>query len=176
MKNTAQSYAEALFELSREEKAEKEILNDLSFVSSIFKENGEYLKLLNSYAVTKDEKDKMINDAFGSGLNKYSLNFLKLLSAKNILHLFFDCEKEFARLYRKSNNIECATVVSVIDLSEAQKEKCIEKLENMSHRKIIASFVTDPSILGGIIVRFENSQLDMSVKSRLEDMKKQIFS
>ena len=62
MKNTAQSYAAALYELAREEKEEKKILDDLSVISAVFKAEEKYLKLLNSYAVEKSEvyfsKDK----------------------------------------------------------------------------------------------------------------------
>ena len=57
MKNTAQSYAAALYELAREEKEEKKILDDLSVISAVFKAEEKYLKLLNSYAVEKSEKE-----------------------------------------------------------------------------------------------------------------------
>ena len=114
MKNTAQSYAAALYELAREEKEEKRILDDLSFVSEVFAAEENYLKLLNSYAVEKAEKDKLANDAFGGKLSVYSVNFIKLLASENILNLFFDCEKEYARLYRKAHNIERASVISAV--------------------------------------------------------------
>ncbi|UKI37582.1 MAG: ATP synthase F1 subunit delta [Clostridiales bacterium] len=112
MKNTAQSYAAALYELAREEKEEKKILDDLSVISAVFKAEEKYLKLLNSYAVEKkSEKDKLANDAFGGKLSGYSVNFIKLLASKNILNLIFDCEKEYARLYRKAHNIERASII-----------------------------------------------------------------
>lgn len=175
MKNTAQSYAAALYEIAREENEEKNILGDLSLVSSVFKAEEEYIKLLNSYAVAKTEKDKLADEAFGGRISGYALNFIKLLSSKNILNLFFECEKEYARLYRKAHNIERASVISVVELSDSQKKRLIEKLEKMTGKTVEASFLCDKSVLGGIIVRFENSQIDLSVKSRLEDMKKHIF-
>ena len=175
MKNTAQSYAAALYELAREEKEEKKILDDLSVISAVFKAEEKYLKLLNSYAVEKSEKDKLANDAFGGKLSGYSVNFIKLLASKNILNLIFDCEKEYARLYRKAHNIERASIISAVELSDVQKENLVKKLEKMTGKTVCADFSCDSGIIGGLVVRFENSQLDLSVKSRREDMKKHIF-
>ena len=158
-----------------EEKEEKRILDDLSVVSEVFAAEENYLKLLNSYAVEKAEKDKLANDAFGGKLSVYSVNFIKLLASKNILNLFFDCEKEYARLYRKAHNIERASIISAVELSDVQKENLVKKLEKMTGKTVCADFSCDSGIIGGLVVRFENSQLDLSVKSRLEDMKKHIF-
>lgn len=77
MKNTAQSYAAALYELAREEKEEKRILDDLSVVSEVFAAEENYLKLLNSYAVEKAEKDKLANDAFGGKFKRIQCEFYK---------------------------------------------------------------------------------------------------
>lgn len=176
MNNTAQSYAAALYELSFAENKTERVLNDLSLVLSVFRAQSEYVKLLNSYALQKDEKDRLICEAFGSRIDKYSENFIKLMASKNILHLFFDCEKAYSKLYRKDNNIERASVVSAVEMTDGQKEKLIRKLENISKKKIEASFSVDLSLIGGFVVRFENSQLDLSVKSKLDDMKKHIFS
>ena len=97
------------------------------------------------------------------------------MASKNILNLIFDCEKEYARLYRKAHNIERASIISAVELSDVQKENLVKKLEKMTGKTVCADFSCDSGIIGGLVVRFENSQLDLSVKSRLEDMKKHIF-
>ena len=51
----------------------------------------------------------------------------------------------------------------------------LELLERETGKKVIPDYKTDKSILGGIIIRTENSQTDASVLSRLEAIKAQLI-
>ena len=51
------------------------------------------------------------------------------------------------------------------------KARVQDKLEKDYNKKIIAEYKIDKSIIGGIIIRTENSQTDASVKSRLGKMR-----
>ena len=80
------------------------------------------------------------------------------------------------KMYRKEHGIELVDVITAVPLSDEMSEKLKSKLEAKLSKKIILSVSVDPSILGGIIVRTENSQIDSSVKTRLENVEKQIKS
>ena len=61
-----------------------------------------------------------------------------------------------------------------VALKSEQREKLIGKLEEKSGKKVILSEKIDPSILGGIIVEYDNSRIDNSVKGNLEAVAKQL--
>ena len=77
---------------------------------------------------------------------------------------------------KKANNIEKVTVITAQELGEAMKEKLLSKLEKEYAKKIVPEYKVDADIIGGIIIRTENSQTDASVRSRLDAIKAQLSS
>ena len=75
---------------------------------------------------------------------------------------------------KDDEKIESAADVNE-ELTPSKISYIVKKLEKMTGKTVCADFSCDSGIIGGLVVRFENSQLDLSVKSRLEDMKKHIF-
>ena len=60
------------------------------------------------------------------------------------------------------------TVVTSIPLKPETKQKLLNKLEKQSGKTVKLKEEVDPSILGGIILRMGNSQIDNSVKGKIE--------
>ena len=54
----AKEYAKALFLLSEEEGESESVLSELEMLSELIKENSEYSKLLDTPALSKDERLK----------------------------------------------------------------------------------------------------------------------
>ena len=176
MSKISNLYAMSLFDVCLDDGKVDEVFLDFELVLKVFKENEDYIKLLNSYAIEKKEKEKLIDEAFKENINEYTLNFLKLLSTKNIMNTFFDCEKTFRKKYYEYKGIENVNVITAIKISEESKEKLKQKLEKITGKKVVINLSVDEGILGGMIIRFANSIVDASVKSKLEDIKKHIFS
>ena len=61
-------------------------------------------------------------------------------------------------------------------MSETLRKKLVAKLENVSGKSIILHEKQDKSILGGIVLRYGNTEIDSSVKSKLDKIKAQIDS
>jgi len=60
-------------------------------------------------------------------------------------------------------------VVTAVPLTDAEKARIRQSLGTED-----VTFVTDPSILGGVIVRGESEQIDASYRSQLADMREQL--
>lgn len=175
MTNLAYSYADALYSLSVENNISKNVLNDLTLICDVLSENMDYVKLLDAPQVNFDKKKHLIDEAF-SGSDTYTLNFMKILAKNKMFHIIFNCLKEFEKKYNADNKIEKAEVISAVPLSESVKEKLTAKLENMTGKHVITDYKIDKTIIGGMIVNMGMSQMDASVKSKLEEIKKQLFA
>lgn len=173
MAEHALAFAEAIYSLAVSENKERQILDDLIKTSDALGENKDYIKLMNAPDIAFEEKEKLIEQAFGESVCKYVLNFLKILAKNKLFHIVPLCKDEYEKSYNKANNIEKATVISAFELSDNLKEKLLEKLCEITGKKVSARYITDKSVLGGFVVRFSNSQVDASVKGRLEALKKQ---
>ena len=65
-------------------------------------------------------------------------------------------------------------MTSAVALSEQQCEALKEKLEKISGKKISLSIKIDPSVLAGLRVEVEGTQLDGTVQSRLAGVSKKM--
>lgn len=166
-------YAASLFSLAQDENIEAAVMEELMEISQIFEQNKDYSKLLDTPTLPLQERLGLIDSAF-SDSQEYVLNFIKLLCEKKCTYAFSDCVKQYEKLYNKANNIEKITVITAIPLSDALKEKLLSKLEKEYEKKVVAEFRIDKEILGGIVIRTENSQTDASIRSRLDAIKAQI--
>ncbi len=173
MNSFSSVYATALFSLARDENKLDTIMTELDTLSTVIKENKEYLTILDSPTISLSERLNLIDEAF-SGACEYVLNFIKVLCEKKCVHLFPDCVKQFEKLYNKEKNIEKVTVITATELSDALKEKLIKKLEAEYSKTVLPEYKVDRDILGGIIIRTENSQTDASVRARLDSIRTQI--
>lgn len=64
--------------------------------------------------------------------------------------------------------------MTAIPLQGPLFDKLKEKLEQVTGKQVILTNQVDPSILGGVIIRMQDDQVDASVKTRLEDLKQHI--
>ena len=175
MTEVSSVYASSLFSLAEDENKVDAIMEELKELSFVFSENKDYPTLLDSPTLSLSERLSLIDDAF-SGSEEYVLNFLKILCEKKCVHAFSDCVKHYEKLYNKANNIEKVTVITAFPLNDALKEKLLQKLGAEYNKKIVPEYRVDSEILGGIIIRTENSQTDASVRSRLDAIKAQLSS
>jgi len=175
VKSAAITDAHSLFSLAEEENKEQKIFEELTELMAIFTENPDYTVLLDSPTVNVSERCNLIDEAF-SGCDKYVKNFLKILCEKKYIHIVPECAREYEKQYNKKLGIEKVTAITAVPLSNELKEKLIKKLEKDTGKKIVLAERVDKSILGGIILRTENSQTDASVRARLEGIRAELSS
>ena len=174
MTEYARVYGGSLYELAAEEQLTDVIKEEMLEIKAIFREEDDYLKLLSEPAIKKDERIKLIEDAFGGQAERYLVNFLKLLCEKNLLREYEGCTEEFVRRYNQDNNIAEAVVYSASGLSENQKNSLKEKLEKVCGKKVILNEKNDPKLLAGIKVEIEGKLYDGSALGRITGISKKI--
>ncbi len=173
MNSTAFVYASSLYSLAEDENKLDAIMDELMLLGEIFEENKEYDDILDSPVIPLSERLSLIDSAFRDA-DEYVKNFLKILCEKKCVHLFKSCVKHFEKLYNKKNNIEKVTVITAVPLSDELKEKLVAKLSEQYSKRIVSEYKVEKEILGGIILRTENSQTDASIRSRLDAIREQI--
>lgn len=168
-------YAEALFELSLEQNELEKVYNDLTECSKVFEDHPDFVTLLDSPVVMKDEKHSIINKVFGEESGTVH-DFICLVTDKNRIRYFGKIAEAFNALYDDHMGIKEMTVVTSVPLKADTREKLILKLEEKSGKKVKLKEEVDPSIIGGIVLKMGNTMIDDSVKGRLESIAKQLKS
>lgn len=170
----ANRYAEALFQLSEEENITKEIYNELHSVLNIVKNNKDLDNVLKSPLVAKAEKVQLIETLFNNKINNNLKNFLKILVEKGRISSLKSIELTFKQLLNDRDNIIEGTVISAIPLTGEKVKELEEKLSKKYNKNVTLENKVDKSILGGVLIRLGNTQIDGSVKTRLDNIKEQL--
>jgi len=115
-------YGEALYELACGENQQDEILEQLKALNESFRLSPEFIKLLGSHAISKQERCKVLDDSFRGKINQYVLNFLKILTEKGYMHHFPHCCESYEKHYNEDHNILSVKAVTAVPLSEKQAQ------------------------------------------------------
>lgn len=177
MTRTAKLYGDALYELIRDEGAAadpKNVLDELDGVLAVFAENPDYLRLLSTASLAKDERCGLLDEAFRGKIAPYLLNFLKLLCEHGYLRQLKGCAQEYRLRYNEDNGILAATAVTAAPLTPILREKLIRKLEQTTGKQIDLKVKVDPRVLGGVRLEMEGRQLDGTVKNRIDQLRRQL--
>ena len=163
-------YGQSLYLLAREEGLEAEILQQVKVLAECFDAQPDYLKLLASHDLPKEERLDILHRDFGEKVHIYVLNFLKLLTEKGYIRHFSDCSKAYAQQYNADKGILAVRAVSAVALTDAQKAKLTQKLETMTGKTVELSCKVDTAVLGGVRLQYDGWQVDGTVRSYLQEI------
>jgi F-type H+-transporting ATPase subunit delta len=168
-------YAKALFLLAKERNALEIILSDLKAACAAVREAPDYISLLDSPALSGEEREALIEEAFAS-LDTDLRSFLKILSGKHMLYTIHRTTDAYEALCDEEMGIIRAEAITAIALTDTQRERICERLAQKTGKRVILKNTVDASVLGGVKLRFMGTQLDASLKSRLDSIRESLQS
>lgn len=163
----ANEYGKALFLITEEDGTSDKVLADVKTAERVLSLNPEYVKLLDSPALSRDERVKLVDKAFG-GIDAGLCNLIKILTEKRAMHLFYKVARVYYSLYDEARGILRVEAVTAIPLTEKQSNTISAKLSASLKKTVVLKNTVDASILGGVKLRYSDVQLDGSVKTRLD--------
>lgn len=165
----AAGYGKALFELARENGTQERIYEELELVCKVMEGNPPYVTLLDTPAVSTEEKLSLVKEAFGS-VEPMLLNFLSILCEKRSVHLLSACAGEYNKRYDEARNILRATAITAVSMTPRQQAALKAKLMRLTGKTVILENQTDEKLIGGITLRYGGEQLDDSIRHRLDEL------
>lgn len=175
MEELARVYARALFEAAEEQGKVDVLREQLGQLADALEQNRELRLFFFSPYFSTAEKQQAL-DGLLEGAEEAFVGFLNLLIENHRMPVIFRVRREYERLWAEANKVLPVQVTSAIELDEATTESIGAGIGQSTSRKVTLSTRVDPDILGGIVVRVGNSILDASIRSRLEQLRKQVAS
>ncbi|MBQ3252064.1 MAG: ATP synthase F1 subunit delta [Oscillospiraceae bacterium] len=168
MTTAAQQYGQALYELARDEQVSQPILEQMQSLVAAFREESDFLRLLASPNLPKEERCQILDDSFRGEIHPYLLNFLKILTREGLAGKFPDCCKHYQSLYYTDHDILPVRVYTAQALTLQQEKQLTEKLESITGKSVLLQKHIQPDCLGGVRIVYNGKQVDGTVKSRLD--------
>ncbi len=108
-------------------------------------------------------------------LHEKTRNILERLIEERVFMTLSLFVKFLSRYYSERRRLLKATILSAIPVDGGIVERVANALRNMTSRDVVVETALDPSILGGIVVRFDNTVYDLSLKGQLNLLKNEII-
>lgn len=171
-------YGEALLESGRERGKRREWMEEAQQLLEVFKDNPELSLFLNHPGIGREEKMGTMEAIFrkpdpdGLIVSEEMIRFLKVIVEKGRQNVLEKILRYFIDAVREDCHIGVVYVTAPMELTARQK-KAVKKriLETTRYETLEIHYRTDPSLIGGLIIRMNDQAADSSVKRKLERMK-----
>ncbi len=165
-------YAQALFELAKDEGQLSPVEADLKSLKAMRAESADLRKLLASPAFDAETKGKgLAAVAEAAGFSDTTRKFLGLVAANRRANALPDMIASFERLAAAYRGAISAQVTTALPLTPAQSTALAAALRTALGKDPEIETRIDPAILGGLKVRVGSRLFDASLKSRLDSLK-----
>lgn len=169
-------YARALFELAgRQNKLEK-IEKNLGVLRTLVEKHPEINHLVLNSTISLREKEDFLEKIFTAETDPLLLHFLKLLVRKGRFQELETIQKVFHRLYEQARGVQEVRIITAAALSGTNEERLLQILKKKLGAEVRLIKEVDPSIIGGIILRFYEKEINASFKQRLEEISQLLVS
>ncbi len=167
------AYGKALFDLAAEIGEDTRVQEELDVLCTVLKQEPDYVTLLDTPAIPTEEKLKLLNEAF-AGVQPMLGNFLCLLCEKRAMHLLPGCANAYRACYDEAHELLRATAITARPMSERQCTALRETLARKTGKTVVLENRTDPTLIGGMTLRYGGVQLDDSLKAALDKLRRSL--
>lgn len=169
----AHRYAVSLLSLTNGDKAlQDQVDQNLSEMSKLYED-----KALKKVLASPVVNPSLLKEVFENAANQLKSppllrEFLRAIVGANRSSFLPEIGEAFHSLLQKERGIVEATVVTAVALDQGEFDEIRAKVEGLLQKKVTLNTQIDKSILGGFVIRIDNSLLDMSLKTKLDNMTK----
>ncbi len=170
----SKNYAKALMEVAEESLAYDVYKNQLNDICDVLNSSQDLRIVLANTSVSSSKKIEILDSVFANKIEDKLLNFLKILITKNRFNELESISAAYNEMLDKRSNKKTVEVYSPIALNFENKSNVLFKLEHKLNCEIIPIWKIDESLIAGLAFKYDDTVIDMSVRSKLENLSKKI--
>jgi F-type H+-transporting ATPase subunit delta len=148
-------------------------LNDFA---NLLAESVELREVLQNPSIPEQQKLKVLDTiAPRLGLSRPIRNFIALVTHHERLHELRDMITAYANLADENSGIAEVEITTARPLNDANRRLLEQQVAKLAGEpKVQATYLEDPSLLGGAVVRLGSTVYDGSVRGQLEQMRQRL--
>lgn len=166
----AKEYSKALYELAEELNIIDLIKEQFSNFNIILKDKEMY-GFFTSPVIKSNDKKEVLKKSL-VGFNENFIHFLYVLIDNNRFDLLNEIYNEYININLNKNNIVSIKLYSAEKLSEKHINNILDSLKSrFNNKKIIYENIVDESLIGGIRVLANDTEININPKTIIHDLK-----
>ncbi len=167
-------YARALFAVARDQNLLDQVHADMELLGHASEEIPAFRSFLENPVMIPSAKRKLLHNMFEGNVSKLTLDFLDLIVKNNRLSFINGISRQFGDQYREFKGISSAILTTAEEIDEYTRDKIKQLILTDTKSKVLLEGKTDNEILGGFVLQIEDKQIDASVRTQLNKIKKEL--
>jgi len=169
-------YAQSLASLAQETGTMDAMYADMQKIAEVYSKEAEFRAFLRSPVINALTKQALLEKAFAGKVSDITLRFIKKLTDARREKFLGDIAHAFIRYYKKLKGILTVHVTSAVPLDDNLRAKIVSLVksneEYATSSMIELDEKVDKNIIGGIILRIGDKQLDSSFATRINEYRR----
>lgn len=165
----ARPYAEAVFELARDEKKLADWERTLERMALIA-EDARVQDVIGNPKIGTEQLAQLFIDVAGGGLSESQKNFVRTLVENERLSVLPEIHTLFVDLKNRHEGVKQAHITSAFPLDEPTVKQLVAQLEPRFKCRLQPTVDVDPELIGGVRIAVGDEVIDASVRGRLAVM------
>jgi F-type H+-transporting ATPase subunit delta len=166
----AKRYAEAVFDLARDEQNHDAWIADLEVLANAASDEDGGAFFSNP-GIPTERKTGVLNELLTGPEHQEVRNLARLLMQRQRFDILPGILEVYRDMVLESRGIAIANVVTAVELTDAERAEVSRGLGQIVGKEIELRTRVDPSIIGGIVARVGDQLIDASVTTKLRQLR-----
>lgn len=167
-------YVVALYQQAEQEGVLEQVLSDASSLLAMLSDVPEVHTFLGTPFIPDEEKTAFLMKSYGDSLSSLVVSFLtvtaqsrRMSRLKDILSIFIDYA-EFQK------GVQSIHVTSAFPMSSELEKRLESALVDQLKAPVHMTVDLDPTLIGGVVIRYPDYELDLSVQHKISTLQSTI--
>ena len=169
-------YATAFFNAAHKQNKLPIVIADIKTVLDLMGETPALQQMWDSPVIPSGRKRELTLQLFSSSLDPLTISFLRLLIDKRREFLLPTVQMELQELTDTSNHLIRAEATFAVEPTPEEVAALTESLERRTGENVKLTYTVNNEIIGGVVVRMQDTIIDGSVRGTLERLREQLLT
>jgi F-type H+-transporting ATPase subunit delta len=176
VETVARRYATALADVVTKSNEAEIVKTELKQWEAMMASNAELLEAFRNPAINHASKEKVLESLIEKTKpSRTTANFLRVLLRNSRLTELTEINERFAAVLEERSGSVAARVVSARPLTAEEQAELQNSLTRLTGKRVNLNFDIDQNIIGGVVTTIGSTVYDGSVKTQLENLKKELI-
>jgi F-type H+-transporting ATPase subunit delta len=169
-------YARALYTLAEEKELHHQVYQEMSTVADSFISLPQLTDALSNPMYSVSEKEKLLTTSAGTQISPIMRQFIHFVIEKGREEFMLFIAMSYQDIYRKEQKIVLGKITSARQMNEESLARIKKYIAEHYDSNLLLTTHVDPAIIGGFVMEVNNFRFDVSVRTELQNIQKQMVS
>lgn len=171
----ATRYAKSLLDLAQAQSVDGKVYEEMLYFGQLVSQSADLKSLLGNPIVSGNDKLKVLGKVF-EGSEKLTNSFVELVVSRKRESELANIASDYVRQYDALKGVTKVSVRSAIALDGKTMDDVKRYLKSVVNQDDIqVENEIDTSLIGGMVIQFDDKLLDLSIAKELKEIRKQLI-